>query len=94
MTTVTATLIRVVSVNMLYLNAFNSKSGLLPVSCRQENRISRTKPAAIADTTSALAQPILPALLKPYNNVPKPKVDKIRPQTSSLGKLRSVTFFR
>ena len=65
MTIVTATLITVVRENMMYLNALRSSSGLLDASCRHINKVKETTPIAKDITTSALDQPLLPALLKP-----------------------------
>ncbi|MNI51862.1 hypothetical protein D3C73_1066070 [compost metagenome] len=65
MTMVTAILITVVRENMLYLNALRSRSGLFETNCLHVNKIKATTPTTIDRITSALDQPLLPALLKP-----------------------------
>ncbi|MNI98879.1 hypothetical protein D3C73_1578170 [compost metagenome] len=85
MTTVTATFMIVVNVNMLYLKALSSSNGLLLLNWLMVNKISESIPVIMVVMTSVLDQPIAPALLNPYNKVPNPSVDKIIPVTFSLG---------
>ena len=70
------------SENSKCLKTVMSKNGSSIFNWRIPNRITNIIPNPINPKISGLVQPLLPASEKPYNRLPKPRVEVVTDQTS------------
>src|SRR5690625_2797295 len=85
--------IAVDNVNILYRKIRNSKIGFSSLSCLRIKKYSVIPPTISGAKTIRLIHEYasVPAILKPYNKPPNPKVDRIIDGISTLGKVCFVT---
>ena len=65
------------NVNVFDEKTRNSKNGCSMCNCRQAKKAINKTPTTKKLMTSTLPQPLSPTLEKPYNNVPKPMVERM-----------------
>ena len=78
--------------NVGVLRARSCSSGSSICSWRWMNHASATTPTTMLSTTTALPQPSVLALEKPYSRPPNANVDRTMDGTSRCGRLSSPTF--
>src|SRR5699024_5813212 len=62
---------------MEYVKTRNSSMGYVSFNCLKINHVNDIAPIMSGDMVNNESQPLLPALVKPYNNPPKPNEDNI-----------------